>query len=203
MFRLLETIRIENGKIINLSYHEKRIDSSLRILYGNRELPTLEKLINIDNDTNSGVFKCRLLYSNIDFKVTFEPYKKRIIDRLILFESPNIQYDLKYADRSVFQNLIPDNIRKTEILITRKGILTDTSYTNIALEKNGNWITPKIPLLAGTQRAYLIDNGIIKVDEIDSKDIRSFSKIRLFNAMMPWKDCIELEISQIEDYDRN
>ena len=201
MYRLLETIRIENGKMMNLSYHEDRVNRSLKTLFGKRELPALSTLITISSSLSSGIYKCRFLYSDVDFQVTFEPYEKRNIVRLILIEKPDIKYDLKYADRSIFMNLIPEDQETTEIIFTRQGFLTDTRYTNIAFERDGQWISPNSPLLEGTQRAWLIDNGIIQLDQIKRKNLGEFSKIRLFNAMMPWDDCIELSISQISYYD--
>ncbi len=201
MYRLLETIRIVNGKMMNLSYHEDRIDRSLKFLYGIRKLPPLSTFITIPSSLNSGVYKCRFLYSDVDFKVTFEPYQKRKIDRLLLLEKPDLKYDLKYVDRSVFMNLVPEDMKDTEIIFTRQGFLTDTRYSNIALKRDGQWISPKIPLLEGTQRAWLIDNGIIQLDQINRKNLGEYSKIRLFNAMMAWEDSIELDISKIRDYD--
>ena len=38
-----------------------------------------------------------------------------------------------------------------EILITRNGLLTDTSIANIALFNGKEWHTPKHPLLKGVQ----------------------------------------------------
>ena len=186
---------------MNLSYHEKRVSRSLKIMFGKRDLPPLKTLIKIGGEHKSGICKCSVLYSNTDYKIKIVPYNKRKIDKLLLLESPEIIYDLKYSNRSVFLNLMPEDEINTEIIFTRQGFLTDTRYTNIALLKDGQWITPRVPLLKGTQRARLIENRIIHTAQINRKDLNKFSKIRLFNAMMPWGNSIELDISKIRNYD--
>jgi len=187
--------------MMNLSYHEDRIDRSLIILYGKRELPAIRELIKITTGQDSGVYKYSMVYSNTDFKVSIGLYQKRNIIQLLLLEKPDMLYNLKYADRSVFGNLLSPRDINTEIIFTRAGLLTDTRYTNIALEKDGLWITPEKPLLEGTQRALLLDRSIIIPGNISRDDLKDFSKIRLFNAMMPWEDVLELDISKIKDHD--
>ena len=71
-----------------------------------------------------------------------------------------------------------------EVIIVRNGLLTDTSYTNIALFDGCEWLTPKLPLLAGTQRASLIDRQRLREADIRADDLWSFDYIALFNAMM-------------------
>jgi Aminotransferase class IV. len=49
-----------------------------------------------------------------------------------------------------------------------------------------DWFTPKLPLLRGTCRTALIDNGIIKEKDIRPEELSSYSFVRLFNAMIKW-----------------
>ena len=71
-----------------------------------------------------------------------------------------------------------------EILITRNGLLTDTSIANIALFNGKEWHTPKHPLLKGVQRAALIDKHLIREKEITVDQLFNYSQICLFNAMI-------------------
>lgn len=198
MYPLLETIRLENGRIQNLEYHEKRVDYSLDRLFGKRNIPPLKEIIGLKASQLRGIYKCRLLYSSDEYSIETELYRKRTIEWLLIVEEPDIKYSLKYADRSVFEKLYDNDDHNSEIIITQNGILTDTRYTNIALMKDGVWHTPKTPLLEGTQRALLLDNGIIQPKEIHIDSLSEYSKIRLFNAMMLWNDCIELDLSKIK-----
>lgn len=66
----------------------------------------------------------------------------------------------------------------------RDGLLTDTSICNIALWDGTSWITPARPLLRGTARARLLDNGLIKSGDIRPEELPGYERIRLFNAMI-------------------
>lgn len=71
-----------------------------------------------------------------------------------------------------------------EIIIVKHGLLTDTSFTNLAIYDGNHWITPKRPLLLGTKRAALLDKGIIQEADITLNDLRNAVKVSLFNAMI-------------------
>lgn len=58
-----------------------------------------------------------------------------------------------------------------EIIIIKNGLVTDTSFTNIAIYKHGMWLTPKHPLLLGTKRAALLEKGIIQEADITVDDL--------------------------------
>lgn len=58
-----------------------------------------------------------------------------------------------------------------EIIIIKNGLVTGTSFTNIAIYKDGKWITPKHPLLLGTKRAALLEKGIIQEADITVDDL--------------------------------
>ncbi len=102
-------------------------------------------------------------------------------------------------NREVFDELLNKhaNEPEEEILIIKKGLVTDTSYTNVALLKDEKWYTPAEPLLRGTQRAKLISEGKIIEQTIHLKDLHLYSKIKLFNAMMEFDSAPELEISSV------
>lgn len=53
------------------------------------------------------------------------------------------------------------------------------------------WLTPAHPLLAGTKRAFLLDQGAITEKDLTPDDLMKAEKIRLFNAMI---DFGEIEI---------
>ena len=68
----------------------------------------------------------------------------------------------------------------------KDGLLTDSYYANIALYKNRIWYSPKTPLLAGTQRARLIQNEKLVLRDIVVSELFEFEKIKIFNAMIPF-----------------
>lgn len=83
-----------------------------------------------------------------------------------------------------------------DILIVKHGLLTDTSIANIALFDGTHWYTPRQPLLKGTKRAFLLDEGILMEKELRCEDLPAFSTIRLFNAMIEWGE-MELPVQNI------
>ena len=81
-----------------------------------------------------------------------------------------------------------------EIIIVKNGLITDTSFTNLALFDGNRWLTPKPPLLLGPKRAQLLEAGIIEEAELTLEDLRKAEKVSLFNAMI---DFGEREITKI------
>jgi 4-amino-4-deoxychorismate lyase len=84
-----------------------------------------------------------------------------------------------------------------EIIIIKQGYVTDTSYTNIAFYDGEKWYTSDTPLLAGTCRASLIDEGVLSVKNIRETDIWKYKKVSLINAMMNLEE-LEMPITSIK-----
>ncbi len=83
-----------------------------------------------------------------------------------------------------------------DILIVKQGLLTDTSIANIAFYNGTHWYTPAHPLLKGTKRAALLEEGILQEKDIRPENLSSFSTVRLFNAMIDWGE-LELPVRNI------
>jgi len=71
-----------------------------------------------------------------------------------------------------------------DILIIKKGLVSDTSIANIAFYDGKLWFTPKAALLKGTCRTRLLLEGKIIEKEIRVEDIKKYKKIALMNAMI-------------------
>jgi len=183
MCLLLETINISEGNALHLNYHQQRVNRSLRCLFGIQNLFLLEELINIPEQMKSGNWKCRFLYDNQRFSVNFEPYQITDIKTLKLIFNENIEYSYKYASRQAIDTLYKQKQYADDIIIIKNNRITDTSFANICLKKKGQWFTPVYPLLNGSCRQRLIDEKRIQEADIQVKDIFSFEKIMLINAM--------------------
>jgi 4-amino-4-deoxychorismate lyase len=70
-----------------------------------------------------------------------------------------------------------------EIMIVKKGLITDAYYYNFIFEKGGMWYTPASPLLKGCRRASLLDAGILHLADISVEHIHKYDRIHLINAM--------------------
>ena len=194
MSLLVESIRIEDGKLPDLKYHQERMDFTRKTLFGSvkpvgiaESIPFIPKV---------GVWKCKILYSAGIVRVDMGDYKKRTVNSVALVEA-DVDYTYKYADRSHLDSLRSSRTDADDVLIVRNGLITDASSSNVAFFDGKGWFTPKTPLLAGTMRARLLDEGVLQAADIRPEDIAGFRKLALFNAMIPWNEKIEVETKSI------
>jgi len=181
---LLETIRIDEGEIINLPYHQIRFDKSREAHF--RHVPSLQLSSLIDPPRSEGVIRCRIYYTDTIESIEYFPYIPKKIEKLKIVQS-DIVYPYKYADRHAFEALLKAYPEYDDILIETNGLLTDTSIANIAFFDGKQWITPQTPLLKGTMRAKFIEKGFIHPYPITTDDIKNFTHVALMNAMIGFK----------------
>ena len=177
---LLETIRCVNGTPQNLPYHQQRLERALKQL-GLSACFDLESLV---LPPPEGIFRCRFVYDDTTFSVDYLPYLPKKITSLRLLYDDDIAYPLKYADRTPLERLFERRDGCDDLLIVKNGLLTDTTIANIALFIEGRWLTPDTPLLQGTTRSRLLDQGVLTPAPLTPQDIRKATKIALMNAMM-------------------
>jgi 4-amino-4-deoxychorismate lyase len=196
MSLLFESIRVEDGKFQNLVYHEQRMKRSLHALYGIDEPFDLEEELSHIPLEPSGLFKCKLIYDDVSRRIELNEYKAREVKRLKIVEHNRINYEFKYTDRKLLDHLF--SLRETcdDVLILKRGMVTDTSYANIAFKRENKWYTPWEPLLKGTMRQELLEFEKIQEEEISRNDIKSFEVCKIFNAMLRF-DSEEIAIDNI------
>ncbi|MGG7665812.1 aminotransferase class IV family protein [Dyadobacter sp. BHUBP1] len=192
-----ETICVENRQLKNLSYHEARLNKTRRELWGYDDNWNLAELLHIPDLIDDTMHKCRIAYNKTVDNVRWEPYSRRIIRKIRRVYHDEIDYRYKYDDRDTLNTLYAQRGDADEILIIRKGLVTDSNFCNVAFLDGNRWLTPASPLLPGTQRALLLDQGIIETADIHESDLGSFSQIRLFNAMVDWAHAAALDVSLI------
>ena len=181
---LLETIKIKDGTIYNLDYHQERCDNSRMSLFNTQNSLILKEYI---DPPQKGLFRCRVLYTKKSIEsVSYLPYKKKEINTLKIV-STSINYPFKYADREEFNKLLATHSNYDDVIIEKHGYLTDTTIANIAFFNGSQWFTPKKPLLQGTMRAQLLKNGIIRTKDIRMEDLNQYSQVALINAMIGFK----------------
>ncbi|EIF50289.1 aminotransferase class IV family protein [Sulfurovum sp. AR] len=180
---LLETIKIEEGKIHNLVYHQHRCNKSRQLLFNSHDILDLSSCIDAPK---SGLYRCRILYAECLYSIEYIPYTPKEIHSLKIVSS-NIEYSLKYANRDALNALLASNKDVDEVIIEKKGYLTDTTISNIAFFDGEQWVTPEKPLLEGTMRAKLIDEGFLHPKQISKEDLKNYSQVALMNAMIGFK----------------
>lgn len=198
MCQFIETMCVEQGRIINLDYHLERIKNTRKHFWNTEKTVPTNQLSALAASQDSKA-KLRFTYDKENiYNLSCTPYNTRKIERLKLLANNDIEYRYKSVDRSEINLLKAQTEPTEEIIIVKLNRLTDTSYTNIALFDGSQWITPSTPLLKGTRRAQLLDAGRLIECEVLATDLKSFQSISLINAMMDLEELV-LPISSIKN----
>lgn len=189
--QLIETLRMEDGQIERLSYHEARYENAMSHFFPDGSRRRLIDILrrhglSVHNPTLDypGTWKIHVDYDAGTDAVEVTPYHPKPVSSLQLVIDDDIDYSYKYADRHELYRCLEKRRDCDDVIIVKDGLLTDTSYSNIALFDGSSWFTPRTPLLKGTMRAYLLDKRIIKTADIRPTDLASFKKVCLINAML-------------------
>lgn len=188
----IESIKLIDGVFCNLSLHIDRMKHTVGKVF------FLDLLV--PETYRKGIVKCRILYNEQGVKeVTYQPYTLPNIQTLRIIEDSDIDYSQKKLDRSSIDCLMSQRKNSDDIIITQNGSFTDTSFCNVVFESEDGLYTPKIPLLKGTKRQFLLNLGIIKEREITSQDLNQYIRVYLINAMIDLEDKLCVEIKNIRE----
>lgn len=195
MCRFIETVRVENGFPCLLPYHEERMNRTRARFFPGAAWLHLSDYWT--KEPGSGVMKWRLVYGRdgVD-ECSCMSYRMRPVFSLQLVEAEDVDYAYKYHDRTPLERCFACRDGADDVLMVREGRLTDTSIANVALFDGRQWHTPVRPLLGGVKRRFLLESGTIVERDIRVEDLRRYSRIRLFNALIDWGE-MELPVSAV------
>ena len=186
MSQFFESIRINDGIAENLNFHQARVNktlSSFDASHNSIELTTIVQELVLPK---LGLFKLRISYDlNGNYEAKCNPYQYRQMNDFALVDIKGHRYDYKYANRDWINEALAQS-GKDEIMMHDAGFIKDCSYTNIVFYDGANWYTPHSPLLEGTQRAKLIQEGIIITKALHVDELPNFQKFKCINAMIHW-----------------
>ena len=185
MVRLIESIRILNGRISHLNLHENRCNESRAKLWNLTNAINLRKKLTIPKNYQDGLVKCRLVYSQEIEEITFQAYQIRTINKIKIIQSDTISYPFKFEERKELDTLFAAKDDGDEIMIVKNNLVTDAYYYNYVFQKGKQYFTPNQPLLEGVMRSSLILNNKIIKKDIFVTEIQEFDAIHLINAMTP------------------
>lgn len=192
---LLETICIDHGKICNLAWHITRMQqAAAHFHFRAPALPDLLPLLPVElGDTK---VKCRVRYRETLLELSFDIYQPKRVQSLQLVEaSPD--YSFKYADRDELNRLLEQKGEADEILITRNGLITDTTFSNVVFRQGDHLFTPNSWLLNGTKRQKLLDEGTITERRITRETLHTYESVHLINAMLDIEETPPVPVSCI------
>lgn len=97
----------------------------------------------------------------------------------------------KTTRRAVYEAATASRADCEEILLWNKdGHLTETAIANVAVFREGRWVTPPVSdgLLPGTMRAELLGRGIIEEGHIPVSSLSASSRLAAFNSVRGWRE---------------
>lgn len=135
---------------------------------------------------SQGLLRCRIVYDKKIHSIEYMPYQAKNIQSLEIISS-QLDYAHKYENREALNALVAQCPQADDILIEKDGFITDTSIANIAFYDGKKWLTPLRPLLKGTIRQKLLDDGFLFAQNIKKEEIKNYTHIALMNAMLGFK----------------
>ena len=196
MCRLFETIKVLNGAVQNIEFHNKRLNRSRAMLFNRSDLIELRDFIVVPREYREGIIKCRVTYATDIDMIKYERYVKRNISTLKIINCDGIDYAHKYCDRSGIDRLFALRGGCDDIIIVKDNRITESSFCNLVFDDGTKLFTPDTPLMRGTKRNRLIAEGIIVQDRIGLKDLKLFKAVHLINAMLDLNEC-RVEIDNV------
>jgi 4-amino-4-deoxychorismate lyase len=197
MSPLIESIKLENGRLANLNYHNRRMEDVLKNYFGINRRIDLGQVISIPADKKVGLYRCRITYAPEIIKTEFIPHTFREISSLKVIESNDIEYGYKFSDRSGLETLFARRGDCDDILIVKNGNITDSFTANPVFFDGQQWWATDTPLLAGTQRARLLDEHKIGQCRITPADLWKYSKVGLINIFWDLENMPVIDIGAI------
>lgn len=198
----LETFLVAHRRLVRESEHRLRLARTLRCAPDSPAVSRLLALAAHEAHQAPDVprLRGRLVYNlhgEADFSL--QPYAPRRIETLRLVHDDHIDYTLKRTDRSALDACFARRRGADDVIIVRRGLLTDTTVANLALfdPHTARWYTPAVPLLAGTHRSALLSAGVLTpLPDLTPESLVRFTRLRLFNALLGWGE-YELPITAV------
>ncbi|MCA0363861.1 MAG: aminotransferase class IV [Bacteroidetes bacterium] len=202
MFRFFESILLKDGEMPLLHFHSDRMNAIRKAHFGTLPVINLDEIIVLPCDCKSGVYKIKVTYGKFIESIEFQEYTIKPHKKVRLIENREIAYQYKSVERGDLTAFLNNNPDFDDVIFTKNGLLTDASYSNIALFDGENWFTPSDCLLEGVKRRSLLEAGKIIEKSICVKDLAKYTKIAFINAMrdfeMTYTFRIENEVMFLE-----
>lgn len=202
MCRFIESIRVENQEVALLEMHQQRMNRSINSLKKSNPhcLNTLFAQLHIPNHE---VYKWRLVYDeNQIYTNEANPYKPIIQSDFELVEIQSFHYSLKWEKRDFF-NKIKQNSPASDVIFTQNDQILESSYANLVFHHPEGLFTPKMHLLNGVQRQYLLKTFRIKERKISIEQLHEYSHFQLINALMNLEHSPIYETISIKNLDQS
>ncbi|MEE9450638.1 MAG: aminodeoxychorismate synthase component I [Ignavibacteriaceae bacterium] len=208
-FDLFETMLAENGKILFLEEHLKRLrlaaEFSLFNFKGKKIRKSLDdKIVELDPGKK---FKIKLIlnkWGRIKIETSDLPFVAKIVKIIISEKKISTQNKFQYfktTNRKLYDEEYQKYFAKgffDVIFLNEKDEVAEGSITNIFIKKGNSWLTPPLTsgILNGIYCSHLLNNNDIKQKLITIEDLLKADEIKLVNSVRG-----EIRVNQV--YYRN
>lgn len=185
-FKLVETIKVEDKKLVLRDLHFKRMKESAKKL-GFKFNNDLLKI----KPEKDGILRI-LLSTNGDFELEYQPYNNSKTNKIILAKNPISSKEILLRHKTTFKPWYEKSYEKIknseiydEIFFNEKNELTEGARTNIVLEIKGKMYTPKLKsgLLNGVLRQKMLKEGSILEKTLYIDDLIKADEIYCINSV--------------------
>ncbi len=191
-FRLIETMGVsEHGEVQLLDRHLERLNRSARFFDFQCDLAKVRDDIvrAVPHDGWPACLRLTLARngeSNLKSGPLPTGYAQRLRLSSVRVHSGDVFLYHKTTHRGIYEEARKECDGQTDaILINERGEITETTIMNIAVFRDGRWITPQTScgLLPGVMREELLARREVVEGVIPANELRREESIRCFNAL--------------------
>jgi para-aminobenzoate synthetase/4-amino-4-deoxychorismate lyase len=199
-FSLLETMRLEHGRVERLERHLARMGDAARYFgYPWSDSTVREAVAAVAREQPLGCWRLRLLLS-ADGHPTIErtPHADDTRRWRVAFALAPIDPLDPFIRHKTTRRLVYEDAKRAQpdlddvLLWNTQGEVTESTIGNVVAEIGGVRYTPPLSsgLLGGTFRAEQLDAGTIRERVLTRADIESASRLWLINSVRRWVEAI-------------
>ena len=207
-FKLLETLRLENGKYTNLIAHLSRLESTARhfgyIFDATRVTQALNHLA-AETQTEeavigalAGAWRVRL-QTDASGQPEIEKYALNSPEVPVALALAAMPFEAAHSEFTRFKTTRRDHYEAftpsdpavfDTLLFNTAGQITECTRGNVALLIDGHWVTPPLHcgLLGGVGRAAYLKQGRLREAVVRVEDLPRVQALAFINSLRGWLD---------------
>ncbi|MFZ2951314.1 MAG: aminodeoxychorismate synthase component I [Desulfuromonadaceae bacterium] len=198
-FRLIESLRLENGAYTRLARHVARLKASAEYFGFLCDREKVRHALSAHAAQTPGLCKVRLLLAaDGGIEVSSEALLEctaalRVsVSRTSVDSGDHMRYH-KTTCRELLDSARSSRPDCDEVLLSNEhGQLTEGSYHSVVVNLDGRLVTPPLAcgLLPGVLRGELLDNGEISEQILYPDDLERADEVWLINSVRGWRRCV-------------
>jgi para-aminobenzoate synthetase/4-amino-4-deoxychorismate lyase len=198
-FSLLETMRLDEGRIPRLERHLSRMAASALLFgYPWKDAAVRGAVAAAQHDHPHGCWRLRLLVDRTGTptaECSPHTHDTNRVWRVAFAHEPIDERDPFLVNKTTHR-VVYESARRAQpdvddvILWNRRGEVTESTIANVVVEIDGERCTPPIEcgLLGGMFRAELLDAGTIRERAITREKFAAAPRVWLINSLREWID---------------